>query len=71
MNKEPYPLEELAEYEHQSWASWTKYLLDNLTEENIKRWKKQIEVPYSELSEKEKDSRRECAREGIDILGAK
>jgi len=48
----------LANVEHQQWAHWTKYMLDNLTEENITRWKKQIETDYSELTEKEKDSDR-------------
>jgi hypothetical protein len=50
--------EELAALEHEQWAHWTKYMLDNLTEENIARWRKQIDTPYSELSEKEKDSDR-------------
>ena len=48
----------LANLEHQQWAHWTKYMLDNLTEENIARWKKQIETDYSDLTEKEKDSDR-------------
>lgn len=55
-------LEKLAELEHQQWAHWTRYMLDNLTEENIARWRKQIEVPYSMLSEKEKESDRKWAK---------
>ena len=50
--------EKLASLEHEQWINWTRYMLDNLTPENIERWKKQIETPYEELSEKEKDSDR-------------
>ncbi len=32
-------LEELAGLEHDQWAHWTKYMLENLTEKDIKRWK--------------------------------
>ncbi len=59
---------ELAELEHQQWAHWTKYMLDNLTPENIERWNKQIETPYVELSEKEKDSDREWAEKVLRIV---
>jgi hypothetical protein len=62
-------LEQLADLEHRQWAHWTKYMLDNLTSENIERWKQQIEIPYSELSEKEKESDRRWARKAIEILG--
>jgi len=50
--------EKLANLEHQQWAHWTKYMLDNLTEENITRWKKQIETDYKDLTKKEKESDR-------------
>jgi len=52
-------LEKLAELEHEQWTHWTEYMLSNLTKENIRRWKKQVKTPYSELSEKEKESDRE------------
>jgi len=48
----------LAELEHNQWAHWTRYMLGNLSPENIERWRRQIETPYAELSEKEKDSDR-------------
>lgn len=51
----------IAELEHKQWAHWTKYMLDNLNDENINRWRDQIETPYSELSEKEKDADRKWA----------
>jgi len=54
-------IEELADIEHRQWAHWTKYMLDNLTDENIERWRRQIDTPYAELTDKEKDSDREWA----------
>ena len=53
--------EHLAALEHVQWAKWTRYMLDNLTEDNLKRWRRQMVTPYDELSEKEKDSDREWA----------
>jgi len=53
--------EKLADLEHEQWAHWTKYMLDNLTDENIARWRKQIKTDYKDLSEKEKDSDRTWA----------
>ncbi len=60
--------EVLADLEHQQWAYWTRYMLDNLSAENIERWKKQIETPYSELTDKEKESDRVWARKVINSL---
>jgi len=61
-------IEKIAELEHKQWAHWTKYMLDNLTPDNIKRWRNQIDTPYSNLTELEKDSDRKWARKAIDIL---
>lgn len=60
--------EKLAELEHKQWIHWTRYMLDNLTTENIDRWKKQIETPYAELSEKEKESDRDWAKKVLDLI---
>jgi len=62
--------EMLAALEHDQWAHWTRYMLANLTPENIERWKRQVETPYSELSEKEKDSDREWADKVFEELGS-
>jgi hypothetical protein len=59
--------EELAAIEHERWADWQKWCHKVLRENNpspeigdvLERWDRQIETPYSELSEKEKDSDRE------------
>ena len=51
-------LEKFAALEHEQWAHWTRYMLDNLTPENIERWRRQIDTPYAQLTEAEKDSDR-------------
>lgn len=60
-------LEKLADLEHKQWAHWTQYMLDNLTPENIARWRAQIEISYPELSEKEKESDRDWARNVLSV----
>ena len=60
--------EKLADLEHKQWAHWTEYMLSNLTEENINRWKKQIKTSYNKLSEKEKQSDRVWADEVLKII---
>lgn len=61
-------LEELAELEHEQWIEWTRYMLNNLTEENIQRWKKQLEMRYSDLTEKEKWSDRRWAEKVLELV---
>jgi hypothetical protein len=61
--------EKLAELEHQQWAHWTRYMLDNLTPENIARWRTQIDTLYSDLSEDEKESDRHWANKVLEVLG--
>lgn len=61
--------EQLAAIEHERWADWQKYYLSKLryTRGNksyfmgsglVDHWQKQIETPYSKLTEEEKDSDR-------------
>ena len=61
-------VEKLADLEHEQWAHWTEYMLNNLTDENIARWNRQIATPYSELSEEDKEKDREWARKVLDII---
>ena len=61
-------LEKLAELEHAQWSHWTKYMLNNLTDENIKRWLRQIETPYAQLTDDEKGSDRWWAIKVIDVI---
>jgi hypothetical protein len=74
-------LENLAELEHQQWAHWTKYMLDRLEQleseqdshdpykvlHQKENWRRQIATPYSELTEKEKDSDRSWASKSLEI----
>ena len=74
-------LEDLAELEHQQWAHWTKYMLDRLEQleseqdshdpykvlHQKENWRRQIATPYSELTEKEKDSDRSWASKSLEI----
>lgn len=70
-DKSEYQLrEDLAALEHEQWAHWTRYMLDNMSDENIKRWRQQIDTPYSELSEQEKESDRNWADKVIEKLEA-
>jgi hypothetical protein len=63
--------EKLSALEHEQWAHWTRYFLDNLTPENIARWRAQIDTPYEELSETEKKSDREWADKVLKLMGEK
>jgi len=58
----------IAALEHEQWAHWTRYMLDNLTPENIAQWRRQVETPYADLSEKEKDSDREWADKVLEMI---
>ena len=71
-------IEELANLEHDRWSGWQKHL-HGLCEKNkdgsltipaskVARWERQIQTPYSELSEKEKDSDREEAEKTLKII---
>jgi hypothetical protein len=62
--------ERLAALEHEQWAHWTRYFLDNLTPENIERWRRQLETPYERLSEPEKQRDREWADRVLMIFEA-
>ncbi len=61
-------LEELAELEHDQWVSWTKYFLDNYNDENVNRWRRQVNQKYSQLSESEKESDRVWAKRVIQLI---
>lgn len=73
-------IEELAEYAHdKAWSHWMKYLFENcgtlnqsgsftIDAEKVERWTRQMNTPYSELPEDEKQSDRNQATYILDIL---
>ena len=71
-------IEELAAIEHSRWAHWQRYVHESgslaadgsLTIPNqlVSRWTAQIETPYSQLSESEKESDREQVRRYLPLL---
>ena len=65
--------EALAEYAHDAWSGWMRYLFAKSTHNEdgtvtipawaAERWKRQSSTPYKDLSDREKDSdRHEAAR---------
>ena len=71
-------IEELAAVEHVRWAHWQKYVHDQcdrlpdgrlaIPAELVRRWEKQIETLYAQLSDQEKDSDREQVERVLPIL---
>lgn len=58
-----------AEIAHDIWAHWMRYFLqnkDSFTKEDFDRWYLQSKTPYSELTEKEKQSDRDVAKQYFD-----
>ena len=74
-------LEAIADVQHEIWSHWMRYLFSTTTDmghdglaispSNVMRWAHQMNTPYSELSEKEKDSDRDQAKKVRDALIAK
>lgn len=64
-----YLLEELAELEHRQWVAWSQNIAANeiVSVERLLRWQS-LWVPYSQLSESDKESDRSWAREVIAII---
>ena len=61
-------LEELADSEHDKWSRWMRWMLINWTKGNVERWWRQKDTPYSELTEREKESDRKEARKTLEII---
>jgi len=63
--------EVIAAVQHEIWSHWMKHLFNTgylasygdfvIAASDVRRWKRQMNTPYSELAEKEKDSDREQA----------
>ncbi len=73
--------EKLAELAHSQWSGWMRYLFSKgrFNEDGtwtmpswaVSRWKKQMETPYSELSESEQESDRNEADRFLEVIEAK
>ncbi len=71
--------EETADLCHQQWIDWMEYLFDKGTFNKdgtwtmpvwaVDRWKRQMNTPYSELSENEQNSDRKEADKFLALLG--
>ena len=72
-------LEELADVQHKIWSHWMVYLFGRcrgnqdgtltIPADLVTRWKRQMATDYADLSEREKESDRNVARDVMDILG--
>ncbi len=71
-------LEELADYAHEAWSGWMKYMFEK-SEDNkdgtmtipqwaVERWQRQADTKYVDLPEEEKESDRDEARKMIEIM---
>lgn len=70
--------EELADYAHEAWSGWMKYLFEKSVEEPdgtvtipawaVKRWRRQATTIYKDLPEEEKESDREEADRMLEIV---
>lgn len=72
--------EQLADYAHETWAGWMRYLFRfgvqrangsfTISADKVERWRRQMELEYSELPEGEKESDRKEADRIIAIIAA-
>lgn len=71
-------VEGLASVEHERWSHWQRYLHSKcvpdgegsliIPAELVRRWEAQMNTPYSELSEQEKESDREQVRRYLPLI---
>ena len=61
--------EELAKLEHEQWSLLAEHMMNNMTPENIAKWKRQIATRYEDLTEEEKEKDREWADRVVSLLG--
>jgi hypothetical protein len=71
-------IETLAAVEHERWSHWQRYMHGKGTSQPdgslvipadlVCRWQKQIDTPYAELTEKEKESDREQVRKYLPLI---
>jgi hypothetical protein len=70
--------EQLADYAHEAWSGWMRYMFSK-AEQNpdgtwtmpawaVERWTRQMNTPYADLSELEKESDRDEADKILAII---
>lgn len=78
MEKDKNLIELLAKHEHDRWVKWQEYMFSCcqknddgsfvIPKDKVERWQRQIKTDYDNLSEKEKNSDRNQAKEIVDII---
>ncbi len=83
MSERERQIEALAEYAHDAWSGWMRYLfskcevrvLENvdraslvIPERFVDRWRRQLETRYADLPEEEKESDRVEAQRMLEVL---
>jgi len=78
--RNPHLMEELASIEHERWSHWQRYLHEQcvpgvdgsltIPADHVRNWTRQMNTPYTQLSEKEKDSDREQVQRYLPIIAA-
>ena len=71
----------VAEVQHEIWAHWMEYMFSQcervedakgvlqIPSDKVYRWIRQMNTPYAELSDKERESDREQADKVLNVLG--
>lgn len=70
----------LASIEHERWSHWQRYMHSKATKQSdgsllipaelVEQWERQIETPFEQLSETEKDSDREQFQKYLPVIKA-
>ncbi len=84
MNEHERQIEALADYAHEAWSGWMRYLFSKcerrggytgadadttvIPEWSMDRWRRQLETPYADLPEEEKESDRAEAQRMLEAL---
>jgi len=63
-------IEQVAEVQHEAWMHWSKTIAETellISIDRVERWKK-LWVPYTQLSEEDKEHDRKWARKVLEII---
>lgn len=71
-------LDEIADLQHEIWSHWMRYLFEvslqnedgtvTIPADKVKRWKRQMRIKYSDLSDNEQKSDLEQAQKVMNLL---